>query len=82
MGIDPSGNTTYTNTPFPTPTTNFTWPAVVVNGTDSGGLSLSDKIALGVGIGFGVPTILIGLCAWLCVKRGGTKGKQLKADDS
>jgi len=65
LGVDVSGNTTYTGLPFPMPTTNFTWPA---DSHGDEGLKLSDKIALGIGIGFGVPTILVTLGAWLCVR--------------
>jgi len=34
-----------------------------------GGLSLSDKIALGIGVGFGIPTIIIGVGTLVCVRR-------------
>ena len=74
--VDVSGNTTYTGITIPTPTTNVTWPGENTNITNitngdggEGGLSLSDKIALGVGIGFGVPTVLVGLGAWLCARK-------------
>ena len=86
MGVDVTGNTVYTGIAFPTPTTNLIWPTMMINATagqlegNKGGLSLSDKISLGVGIGFGIPTILVGLGAWLCMKGRG-KGKDSKADD-
>ena len=34
-----------------------------------GGLSLSDKIAIGIGVGFGVPSLAVGLGAWLCARQ-------------
>lgn len=38
------------------------------NATSAGssGLSTSDRIAIGVGLGVGIPTIVITLAAWLC----------------
>lgn len=87
FGVDITGNTIYTGLAVPTPSTNVTWPTVMINSTagqpegNKGGLSLSDKISLGVGIGFGVPTILVSLGAWLCMNRRKAKRKDLKAAD-
>lgn len=44
-----------------------------------GGLSMSDKIALGVGVGFGIPTVVIGVGTLVCVrKRKAKAAKQLE----
>lgn len=70
-----SSSTTTDGMAIPIPTTNTT---VVISGTGQPeGLSLSDKISLGVG----VPTVLISLGAWLCVRQRRTKGKHPKADE-
>ena len=37
--------------------------------TGSSGLDSSDKIAIGVGLGVGIPSIIIGLVAWLWPRR-------------
>jgi uncharacterized membrane protein YfcA len=34
--------------------------------TGSSGLSTSDRIAIGVGLGVGIPSVVIALAAWLC----------------
>lgn len=87
MGVDITGNTIYTGIAFPTPTTNVPWPTLMINSTagqpegHKGGLSLSDKISLGVGIGFGVPTILVSVGAWLYTRGEKPKGKDSKAND-
>ena len=75
MNIDVSGNTTYTGRAFPSPTMPANWTEGLLEGHSSS-LSLSDKIALGVGIGFGVPTLLVTVGAWLCARRRGARGKQ------
>src|SRR5205823_123616 len=81
--VDVSGNTTYPCIAIPTPTWTSgtayigitiptpTWTANVSNNTNGGDgrLSLSDKVAIGIGVGFGVPTILIGLGALLYARR-------------
>jgi hypothetical protein len=85
MGVDITGNTIYTGIAFPTPTTNVPWPTLMINSTagqpggNKGGLSLSDKISLGVGIGIGVPTILVSVVAWLFTRK--PKGKDSKTND-
>jgi len=38
-----------------------------LNNTSSGGLSLSDQIALGVGLGLGIPTLI--LTAFMCLRQ-------------
>ena len=88
MGVDITGNTIYTGIAFPTPTMNVPWPTLMVNSTagqpggNKGGLSLSDKISLGVGIGIGVPTILVSIVAWLCTRSTRKpKGKDSKTSD-
>ena len=43
--------------------------ATVVSGP-SGGLSQSDNIALGVGLGIGLPTVLLTLLGLILAKRG------------
>lgn len=66
FGIDMSGNTTYT-AGLGVPTDLFNGTGFGVGGDE--GLSQSDKIAIGIGVGFGVPTLLVSLGAWLCVRR-------------
>ncbi|KAH0547776.1 hypothetical protein FGG08_000033 [Glutinoglossum americanum] len=67
-GVDISGNTTYTDIGIPTPT--WLSGSFAYNpSSKSGKLSQSDKIAIGLGVGFGVPTILVGLGAWLFARR-------------
>jgi hypothetical protein len=36
------------------------------SGTGSHGLSKGDVIALAVGLGIGIPTLIVMICAWLC----------------
>ncbi len=49
--ISTSGNTTYTDINIPTHIKSVTWPF----GCEKGGRrELSDKVALGVGLGFGI----------------------------
>ncbi|KAK0657995.1 hypothetical protein B0T16DRAFT_386432 [Cercophora newfieldiana] len=68
LGIDLSGNTTYTGMSIPSMPTNTDYSSLFDSGKD-GKLSQSDKIAIGIGVGFGIPSLLIGLGAWLCVRR-------------
>lgn len=71
LDVDLSGNTTYTDIPMPTSSMNATVISVLTpqEGKEDEGLSQSDKIAIGIGVGFGVPTVLVGLGAWLCARR-------------
>ena len=72
QGVDLSGNTTYTGISLPTGTWNTTGFNTSLWDTGGDGrLSQSDKIAIGIGVGFGVPTLAVGLGAWLCVRRRG-----------
>ncbi|KAH0550952.1 hypothetical protein GP486_007683 [Trichoglossum hirsutum] len=63
--VDLSDNATCTGISIPTQS----WSYGNFSYNPRGGLSQSDKIAIGVGVGFGVPTILIGLGAWLFARR-------------
>ncbi len=53
--------------------TNTDYGSLFDTAGKNGALSQSDKIAIGIGVGFGVPTLLIGLGAWLCVRRRAEK---------
>ena len=68
LKVDLSGSTTYTGVTVPTnmSNVNVTFPP---NAMKEGGLSMSDKIALGIGIGFGIPTVIIGVGTLVCVRR-------------
>lgn len=81
LQVDLSGNTTYTGIAMPTSSMNATIIGVIAPDEDreDGGLSQSDKIAIGIGVGFGVPTIVVGLGAWLCARR--RKGKTITAEN-
>jgi hypothetical protein len=36
------------------------------SGTGSSGLSRGDVVALAIGLGIGIPTLMVMICAWLC----------------
>jgi hypothetical protein len=36
------------------------------SGTNGGGLSQSDKVAIGVGLKVGIPTLVVAIVVWLC----------------
>jgi len=55
---------TITSTPAISTTTSAPQPSSGQRAGSSNGLSLSDKIALGIGIGFGLPTLVVGFLAW------------------
>lgn len=61
----------------PSPTTASTGsegtsggPSGTASSTHSSGLDISDKIAIGVGLGVGIPSIIIALAAWLRPRTG------------
>ncbi|KAK0737832.1 hypothetical protein B0T18DRAFT_420679 [Schizothecium vesticola] len=65
-------------------TVNVTLPP---DAPKEGGLSMSDKIALGIGLGFGIPTIIIGVGTMVCMWRrkaraAGELGNLAKDDTS
>jgi hypothetical protein len=66
--VDLSGSTTHTGLTVPTNLSafNVTLPP---DAPEKSGLSMSDKIALGIGLGFGIPTIIIGVGTLVCMRR-------------
>lgn len=64
LKVDLSGSTTYTGVVMPTNLSTLPPDAA-----KEGALSMSDKIALGIGLGFGIPTIIIGIATMVCMRR-------------
>lgn len=66
----PEAPTTTFTSPTNTVTSPTTTPTTDTNGSAGGHgrrkLSRSDQIALGIGLGCGISTIVVGILAWLC----------------
>ena len=45
--------------------TSTSGPNIVVAGDDAPGLKRADNIALGVGLGIGIPTLILTACLWI-----------------
>lgn len=69
--------TTPAETPANAPT-NPTSPTGI-SGTGSSGLSASDIIALAVGLGMGVPALIVAICAWLYPRAVGERYRRRRA---
>src|SRR3569833_3088628 len=70
-----TGTVTIRSTTYVTNTASESFPIATLTGSNgkdlqsgTGGYSISDKIALGVGLGLGIPTLLVTL--WMCARSG------------